>query len=171
MLARTTSIGQPGISALLKKISTLPGQNKRVRDLRTQCRNCGPALKHNAARSRVLNLHSQFSNIHIQSTTSTPQRDVPTPSSIILFPAIHELRRLCTSSRYSSSLIGTLALPQPVSAPKNVVAVHPLSSTSTVDNAYEKCLELGIDPHGPHPDDFIPDEHGQHFEAGSKYAY
>lgn len=109
--ARTTSIGQPGISALLKKISTLPGQNKRVRDLRTQCRHCGLALKHNATRLRVLNLHSQFSNIHIQSTTSTPQRDVPTPSFIILFPAIHELRRLCTSSRYSSSSPRLLSVP------------------------------------------------------------
>jgi hypothetical protein len=72
---------------------------------------------------------------------------------------------------FSTALVSTLALPQSVSVPKNVVAVHPLSSTSTVDNAYEKCLKLGIDPHGPHPDVYIPDEHGQHFEAGSKYAY
>jgi len=38
---------------------------------------------------------------------------------------------------------------------------------SFTDHAYEKCLELGIDLHGPHPGDFTSDEYGRNFQAGS----
>ncbi|KAF8245493.1 hypothetical protein K440DRAFT_646197 [Wilcoxina mikolae CBS 423.85] len=49
----------------------------------------------------------------------------------------------------------------------------PKSTSNTfADYAFEKCKELGIDPHGPHPDDYKKDDgKGKTFEAGSKFSF
>jgi hypothetical protein len=63
------------------------------------------------------------------------------------------------------------ALPQPVSPSHPFTLATHETSNSFADYAFEKCKELGIDPHGKHPDDFTSDDStGRHFEAGSKYA-
>jgi hypothetical protein len=63
------------------------------------------------------------------------------------------------------------ALPQPVSPSHPFTLATHETSNSFADYAFEKCKELGIDPHGKHPDDFTSDDGtGRHFEAGSKYA-
>jgi len=51
---------------------------------------------------------------------------------------------------------------------ETVKSIHAsLTLDSGLESSYEKCLELGIDLHGPHPGDFTSDEYGRNFQAGS----
>jgi hypothetical protein len=72
-----------------------------------------------------------------------------------------------------SALASATAIPKPqpvFPVPKPFIGLK-ASSNNFAEYAYDICKELGIDPHGSHPDDFTSDDgHGHHFEAGSKYA-
>ncbi|KAF8537813.1 hypothetical protein BDD12DRAFT_806664 [Trichophaea hybrida] len=65
-----------------------------------------------------------------------------------------------------------VAVAQPVSTPLSLLSAPPATSNSFADHAFDKCKDLGIDPHGPHPKDFTKeDANGRHFKEGSKYSF
>jgi hypothetical protein len=64
-----------------------------------------------------------------------------------------------------------VAVAQPVSNKLSLLSAPPATSNSFADHAFDKCKELGIDPHGPHPKDYTSeDANGRHFKEGSKYS-
>ncbi|KAF8248462.1 hypothetical protein K440DRAFT_642506 [Wilcoxina mikolae CBS 423.85] len=63
------------------------------------------------------------------------------------------------------------AIPATSPVPNSLLGLQ-TSPTSFHDHAYKKCKELGIDPHGPHPDDFTSDDGARKFfEEGSRFSY
>ncbi|KAF8245492.1 hypothetical protein K440DRAFT_687553 [Wilcoxina mikolae CBS 423.85] len=68
------------------------------------------------------------------------------------------------------------AVAQPISKPKpsppSILFAPPATSNTFANYAYEKCKDLGIDPHGKHPDDYThEDKNGRHFLEGSNYYF
>ncbi|KAF8246613.1 hypothetical protein K440DRAFT_684219 [Wilcoxina mikolae CBS 423.85] len=57
-------------------------------------------------------------------------------------------------------------LPAPVSPVPNLFTAITPTTHDHAELAWQKCLELNIDPNGPHPDNFIQDKIGRRFEGG-----
>ncbi|KAF8249073.1 hypothetical protein K440DRAFT_623266 [Wilcoxina mikolae CBS 423.85] len=94
--------------------------------------------------------------------------------SILLAPLLLRLLPLTTATAIPNPLPVAVAQPisKPMSSPPSILFAPPATTNPFADYAFDKCKELGIDPHGSHPVDFTrEDANGRHFVKGSRYSF